>query len=196
MATCEVDGCGRPTRRRSWCNAHYLQKIRGQEFKPPRIIGDDEARFDAHVVKTDKCWTWSAGLSDQGYGCFSLAGRHVYAHRYSFERANGKIAPGKSIDHICHNRACVRPDHLREVVQKQNAENLRGANRASRSGIRGVWYVASRDRFAVQVKHFGRRYSGGYHRTREDAERAAIRLRNELFTHNDADRKLEERVRD
>lgn len=191
MTRCEVDGCERTARRRSWCKAHYLQMLRGKEFKPPRIIGDDEARFESHVLKGEGCWTWSAGLSNQGYGCFTVAGRHVYAHRYAFERVNGQIAPGKYIDHICHNRACVRPDHLREVVQKENAENLQGASSASKTGIRGVWYVASRDRYAVQVSHFGRRYSGGYHRTKEEAEQAAIRLRNELFTHNDADRRTQ-----
>lgn len=93
------------------------------------------------------------------------------------------------VDHTCHNRSCVNPDHLRVVTNKQNAENLRGANRASKSGVRGVWFAPTRGKWVVQVRHNGRRYSGGSHLTLEAAEQSAIALRNRLFTHNDADRK-------
>lgn len=37
--------------------------------------------------------------------------------------------------------------------------------------------------------HHGRTYHGGYFHDLADAERAAIALRNSLFTHNDTDRR-------
>lgn len=32
----------------------------------------------------------------------------------------GRIPPDKEIDHICGNRACVRPEHLRPVTHHDN----------------------------------------------------------------------------
>lgn len=33
----------------------------------------------------------------------------------------GKLTPGLVVDHVCRNRACVNPSHLREVTQRDNA---------------------------------------------------------------------------
>lgn len=47
-----------------------------------------------------------------GYGLFSLRGKHVLAHRYSFELHHHPIPEGKFVCHHCDVRTCVRPDHL------------------------------------------------------------------------------------
>ena len=68
------------------------------------------------------CWEWSGRISDKGYGQFHVSGKEVSAHRYSFEFYNNKkISDGLVIDHICRNRSCVNPNHLREVTVKVNA---------------------------------------------------------------------------
>jgi uncharacterized UBP type Zn finger protein len=51
-------------------------------------------------------------------------GKWVYAHRVSYEAANGPIPEGLVIDHLCRVAACINPDHLEAVTQRENM--LRG----------------------------------------------------------------------
>lgn len=68
------------------------------------------------------CWIWQRSISKDGYG--RCKGGGGYAHRHYFEKYCGPIPPGRVIDHLCRNRACVNPHHLDSVPQVINA--LRG----------------------------------------------------------------------
>jgi hypothetical protein len=92
------------------------------------------------------------------------------------------------VDHICHVPSCIKPDHLRLVTIKQNAENFGGLKVTNNSGYRGVHWHSQTGKWNVQVTHNGRRYAGGLHSDIEEANAAAIALRNLLHTHNDLDR--------
>jgi hypothetical protein len=46
----------------------------------------------------------------------------VKAHRFAYMLLVGAIPPGLTLDHLCGQPACVRPEHLEPVT---NAENLR-----------------------------------------------------------------------
>ena len=81
----------------------------------------DEERFWSKVDKSGECWVWTAALFEKGYGAFWLNGRQIRAHRFSFELAGGKRGPDQVIDHRCHTKACVRPDHLRAVSHRENS---------------------------------------------------------------------------
>jgi hypothetical protein len=79
-----------------------------------------EERFWEKVDKSSDCWIWT-GAKIRGYGTFMVATRKdVRAHRWSYEQANGPIPPGLVINHLCRNPACVRPDHLEAVTQREN----------------------------------------------------------------------------
>jgi hypothetical protein len=151
--------------------------------------GTVEQRFLAKVNKTDDCWEWTGAKITTGYGNLYSEGRMRGAHRISYEIAYGPFDQSMDIDHICHNRGCVNPEHLRVVDRKQNMQNRAGAREGSASGIRGVsWHSIAR-KWAARVYHDGKGHYLGLFSDLAEAEAAAITKRNELFTHNDADRR-------
>ena len=144
-----------------------------------------EERYWEKVDKTGECWIWTAYCNHKGYGRFGYGGKLVYSHRLSFEWAHGEIPEGMQVDHRCHQRNCVRPEHLRLVTNAQNQQNRRGANQDSGTGIRGVsWHKRDR-KYRARVELSGREYSAGYYDTLEEAEAAVIAKRRELLTHDD-----------
>lgn len=188
---CSIESCGTKHYARGWCKRHYLRWFHHGDpavgkFEVTQRGKGAEARFWTKVDKSGKCWLWTGSLSSKGYGHFGDGKRIVPAHRFSYQLANGDIPAGMQIDHICHTRNCVNPEHLRLATNKQNIENLSGARSDSASGIRGVRSVGSR--WLAYVRHNGEFHNAGMFDTAELAEAAAIAKRNELFTHNDRDR--------
>lgn len=72
-----------------------------------------------------KCWTWTAGRVNEGYGRFYLRGGKPLAHRLSYVLRNGSVGDELKIDHLCRNRSCVNPDHLEPVTDAVNTRRGR-----------------------------------------------------------------------
>lgn len=70
------------------------------------------------------CWEWTGARDREGYGNLTHAGLKWQAHRLSYFAFNGTLPDGLVIDHLCRNRACVNPDHIEMVTDRENI--LRG----------------------------------------------------------------------
>jgi hypothetical protein len=88
-------------------------------------LGADAARAAnehrlAHyrLVTEASCWEWTGTRTRRGYGLAqdSLLGKQRLVHRLSWEMWRDPIPDGWEIDHLCKNRACFNPDHLRTIT--------------------------------------------------------------------------------
>lgn len=74
-------------------------------------------------VHVDGCWEAVRCLNHDGYARMLIGGRGGrthYVHRYLYEQYYGPIPDGMELDHLCRNRACVRPDHMEPVTHAEN----------------------------------------------------------------------------
>lgn len=117
--TCRDPQCNAQVKARGLCGRHYQSYMASGKLEKLRT----EERFWNQVDQSGNCWIWT-GHENGRYGRFNPRDTHVYAHRYSYELAGGSIPDGMTIDHLCRNTLCVRPEHL-EVVTL--AENIRRA---------------------------------------------------------------------
>lgn len=83
-------------------------------------------RVLARTFVTDAgCWQYTGNRWD-GYGRVQVGSRpdgtrkKVSAHRVVWEHFRGPIPAGLVIDHLCRNRACQNPDHMRIVSPHEN----------------------------------------------------------------------------
>jgi hypothetical protein len=72
------------------------------------------------------CVLWGRACNSRGYGVVWHEGKLHLAHRVAFKEEHGRWPhPGLVVDHICNTKACVNPQHLRELT---NDENVRRAH--------------------------------------------------------------------
>lgn len=93
-----------------------------------------------HRPSLGRCWVWTAGIKDNGYGRID----NFNAHRISYIIHSGTIPAGKVVDHLCRVRVCVNPAHLEAKTQR---ENLRAPG--SQVGMA----VARRNQAKTHCKH-------------------------------------------
>lgn len=96
----------------------------------------DIERFWSKVLKGESCWEWSGPQFPNGYGRFNARGwdYSILAHRAVYQLSVGSIPDGMVIMHLCDNRLCVRPDHLRAGTQAENIRDMLSKGRGGRTG--------------------------------------------------------------
>jgi len=83
-------------------------------------------RLKAKVVVDElDCWIWQGSImrghkGERTYGRLMIGTKSVLAHRASYEAFVGPIPEGLEIDHLCRNKACIKPNHLEAVTRRVN----------------------------------------------------------------------------
>lgn len=83
------------------------------------ILDALRVRLESSIEKSDRgCWLWTGSLYHGGYAFFRSFG----VHRLTYHLFKGPIPDGLQIDHLCHVRRCVNPEHLEAVPPKVNIQ--------------------------------------------------------------------------
>lgn len=91
-----------------------------------------DERYEKYVVRSDGCWGWTGMTDAHGYGTFGHGGKHIRAHRFSYERTNGPIPKGMNACHRCDNPACSNPEHIFIGTQGDNMRDAATKGRVER----------------------------------------------------------------
>jgi hypothetical protein len=108
-----------------------------------------------------------AGRGSAGYPKGELLGMNVLAHRLIWVMHYGED-PSGMIDHIDHNRANNRISNLRAANYTINAQN-RSLGTRNKSGVIGVRWVPSRNKWRADIRAEGRDIFLGNFEQKEDA---------------------------
>jgi hypothetical protein len=125
---CKVENCEREAKSRGFCFRCY-QRLRYHEkltLKQSKDYGTPEERFRRKykVNLTTGCWEWTKSLNHDGYGEFILKQGRILAHRFSYALFKSHLNKEQRILHICDNRRCVNPKHLKIGTQQENIKDM------------------------------------------------------------------------
>lgn len=123
------------------------------------------------VMVTTGCWEYPASKKSWGYGTFYLDGKYQKAFRVAYTLFVGDIPAGMMIDHVCHNRACINPNHMRLATPSQNICNS-GKRSNNTSGFKGVFWSKASSKWMSQIMARGVLYYLGLFDTLEEAHTA------------------------
>ena len=190
--TCTFPECAKQHHARGYCWGHYEQWKRGRTLVPIRLMerpGTPLAvRLENRTADEGECRVWTGFRNKDGYGVMNNTSGARLVHRAAYELVHGPTPPGMVIDHMCHNPACVRVEHLQAVTPSENSQNLGGLNPRNTTGFRGVYLNKRTGRYQVFARSGGERFYGGTYATAEEANESAVELRNRVQTNNLRDR--------
>lgn len=100
-----------------------------------KIVTNGGIPADPHSPVEGQCWRFESWHNSAGYPYIRWEGRDQPAHRVVFALATGSDLTGLDLDHLCRNRACVRPSHHEPVTHAENQARIaKHQKRCRRSG--------------------------------------------------------------
>jgi len=90
-----------------------------------RLLSNCIARWSP--IMGSICYEWTLSVCNKGYGNLSMWDKTTKSRIYKrghillWELVNGRrVRDGYTLDHVCLNTRCIRPDHLEEVTRAVN----------------------------------------------------------------------------
>ena len=120
----------------------------------------------------------AGGVGAGGYVRISVNGKQHYAHRLAWVYMTG--AEPDDIDHINGNRSDNRWSNLRSVQRATNLENQRRAHAGSISGLLGVHWNKSKNKWHAKINVNRITHRLGYFATKEQAHAAYVEAKRRL----------------
>ena len=119
----------------------YLERIAARYYKPG----------------IDKCWIWMGRLVN-GYGYANVGyvngkQKMIGTHRAMYELYIGQIPLNLTVDHLCRDRACGNPKHMRILTLSENLKS-KNANAKKTHCSRGHEYTD-------ENTYYGKQSNGG-----------------------------------
>lgn len=83
--------------------------------------------------KLGRCWSWLGYIGPHGYSELTDPdiNKTINGHRAALKVAGVKIPFGREVHHLCENRGCVNPKHLR--VETPREHQLSGQSIAAKN---------------------------------------------------------------
>jgi hypothetical protein len=130
VTTCSIQGCSSVRLHgHGLCSKHYTRQRRHGSVNVPTVRGNDSERIKVNsTVDSNGCWNWSKSTW-LGYGKTVCNGRSMQAHRFAWSVLVGPIPKDMQVNHKCHNRKCVNPEHLYIGTQQDNMRDMEQAGR-------------------------------------------------------------------
>jgi len=130
--------------------------------------------------------------SEHGYIVICIDCQRYYAHRLAWLYNFGHW-PSHQIDHKNGNGCDNRITNIRECTNAENCQNL-GVRRSNTSGLTGVRWDQSRQRWAAQIRKNGKITPLGRFSTKEDAHQAYLTAKRDAHTFQPVPRGLDGRA--
>ena len=176
MLLCEIPQCNQPKYKRQWCNKHYKRWQRHSDPLGGRMYSERHGKTKSREYATwlkmkQRCYN----PNDQFYLYYGGRGVRI-CDRWkesfnNFLKDMGTKPTGKhTIDRTDVN-GNYEPSNCRWATKSTQTFN-QGIRKNNTSGVRGVIWDKTRQKWRAEIKYAGRRQYLGRYKTKEEAQTA------------------------
>lgn len=125
----------------------------------PELTSSQLQKFLSLIEKTSTCWNWKGTIHKSGYGNMGINGHELLVHRIAYRVfRKGRLIRAYVLDHLCRNKRCVNPLHLRQVTERTNT--LAGTGFSARNARK----TSCKHGHPLKGENLGTQWGGKYRR--------------------------------